>query len=150
MSIGPAPTPVAGPLPPGSLPFPVPRDTCYYDGFCGMCRRTTRWLRALDWFGRLAFVDMTAVPPGELPVPMETALTGMPMRTRDGRTLVGYEAVRRALSQTAAGPLGWLLYLPGVNLLGRRSYRWIAANRRRSCSISSMPQSPPSPSPGPR
>jgi predicted DCC family thiol-disulfide oxidoreductase YuxK len=118
----------------------MPRDTCYYDGHCGMCRRTVRWLRALDWFSRLDIKDMTAVPPAELPVPMETAMTGMPMRTRGGRILVGFDAVRRALSQTIAAPLGWLLYLPGVNWAGRRAYRWVAANRRRSCTVSSMSQ----------
>ena len=98
-----------------------------------MCRRTVRFLHAVDWFGRLQIKDMTAVPPRELPVSMDIAMTGMPMRTRDGRTLVGFAAVRRALSQTAAGPLGWILYLPGINWLGDRTYRIIARNRKRAC-----------------
>ena len=50
---GPRPIPLAS---------PVPRDTCYFDGQCGMCRRTVRILHALDWFGRLEIKDMTAVP----------------------------------------------------------------------------------------
>lgn len=101
-----------------------------------MCRRTVRLVHALDWFGRLQIKDMTGVPPGELPVRMEIAMTGMPMRTRDGRVLVGFEAVRRALAQTAGAPVAWVLYLPGVSWLGQRVYGHIARNRRRACAIS--------------
>lgn len=121
------------------LPSCVAPDTCYYDGRCGLCRRSTRWLRRLDWLGRLAFVDMTAVPEAELPVPMEAAMRGMPMRTRGGRALVGFEAVRRAAVQT---PLGFvpaaLLYVPGVSRVGRVVYRWIATRRgREACAARS-------------
>src|SRR4051812_19882519 len=31
-----------------SLQSVVERDICYFDGRCGLCRRTTRWLRAAD------------------------------------------------------------------------------------------------------
>jgi len=115
----------------------MPRDTCYYDGRCGLCRRSTRTLRRLDWLGRLAFIDMTSVPETELPVPMEAALRGMPMRTREGRALVGFEAVRRAALQT---PLAFvpaaLLYVPGVAWVGRRVYGAIAARRgREACQL---------------
>jgi predicted DCC family thiol-disulfide oxidoreductase YuxK len=118
------------------------QDTCYYDGRCGMCRRTTRVLRALDWLGRLAFRDMTAVPEVELPVAMEEAMQGMPMRTASGRVLVGFPAVRRALVQTPLGALpAALLYLPGVDAIAARVYRWIALNRRRDavCAVRAHP-----------
>lgn len=109
----------------------VNRDTCYFDGRCGLCRRTTRWLRRLDWLGRLEFRDFTAHP-GELPVPMESALRGMPMRTREGRVLNGFDAVRRAAAQTPLGCLpSLLLYVPGVAHAGRWAYGVIAANRAR-------------------
>jgi len=113
------------------------RDVCYFDGRCGLCTRSTGVLRALDWLDRLGFQDMNRAG-DDLPVPMDVAMTGMPMRTRDGRTLVGYDAVRRALRQTPLGLVPALvLYVPGIDLLGRRVYRWIADNRRRnvSCSI---------------
>lgn len=120
----------------------MPRDTCYFDGQCGLCRRSVQWLRRLDWLGRLAFQDMTRVPASELPVRFEDAMQGLPMRTRDGRTLVGYPAIRRALLQT---PLGFLpavaMYLPGIDHAGRRVYRHIADNRRRDvCSLPTGPQ----------
>ena len=108
------------------------RDTCYFDGACGLCRRSTRTLRRLDWLHRLEFRDMTRVPASELPVPMETAMRGMPMRTRCGRILVGFAAVRRALAQTPLGaPWAWLLYVPGVDAVGAAAYRRIALRRGR-------------------
>lgn len=121
-----------------SDPAPA-RDTLYYDGACGLCRRSARALRRLDWLGRLRFEDMTAVPPESLPVSFDDAMRGIPMRTGDGRTLVGYPAVRRALLQTPLGCLpALLMYLPGISHAGRAVYARIAANRARAaCSIHS-------------
>lgn len=109
------------------------RDTLYYDGMCGLCQRSARVLRALDWMNRLDFEDMTRTPPERLPVPLDAAMRGIPMRTRDGRTLVGFEAVRRALLQTPLGAAPALaLWLPGVSHAGRAVYGRIAAGRSRS------------------
>lgn len=116
---------------------PSRRDTLYYDGACGMCRRSTRILRRLDWLDRLAFEDMTRTPPHELPVPPDAALRGIPMRTRDGRTMIGYPALRRALLQTPPGCVpALLMYLPGVSHLGRAAYARVAASRSRdACAL---------------
>jgi predicted DCC family thiol-disulfide oxidoreductase YuxK len=111
----------------------MPRDTLYYDGACGLCQRSTRVLRALDWLGRLGFEDMNRVPEDELPVAWDDAMRGIPMRTGAGGTLVGYDAMRRALAQTPLGlPMGLAMYLPGVSHAGRRVYAWVARNRPRS------------------
>lgn len=108
------------------------RDVCYFDGECGMCRRTARTLAALDWLGRLAFEDLTRSR--DLPVSMDAAMSGMPMRTRDGTVLVGFPAVRRALRQTPAGFVpGLLLHVPGVASVGSWLYGQIARRRRRAC-----------------
>jgi predicted DCC family thiol-disulfide oxidoreductase YuxK len=107
------------------------RDICYYDGWCGMCRRSTRVLKALDWFGRLEFRDMTTEP--ELPVGIDAAMAGMPMKTRSGRILVGFPAVRRAAAQTILAPIALLYYLPGVSHLASPIYKRIAVRRTRSC-----------------
>ncbi|MEZ6242426.1 MAG: DUF393 domain-containing protein [Phycisphaerales bacterium] len=113
------------------MPDPGPRDTCYYDGRCGMCRRTVRTLRALDWLGRLDFVDLNTAG-DDLPVSLDDAMRGMPMRTRANRVLVGFPAVRRALLQTPLGALpAALLSLPGISHAGRPIYNWIAAHRPR-------------------
>ena len=109
------------------------RDTLYFDGACGLCVRSTRVLRALDWLGRLEFRDQNTIPDGALPVARDAAMQGIPMRTRDGRTLVGYPATRRALLQTPLGCLSALvMYLPGVSHIGRSVYGRVAANRGRN------------------
>lgn len=116
----------------------VTRDTCYFDGECGLCRRSVQWLRRLDWLGRLEFRDMNRVPAADLPVRFEDAMRGMPMRTWDGRVLVGYPAVRRALMQTPLGVLfAWTMYLPGISHIGRGVYRFVADHRRRgaTCAV---------------
>jgi len=97
-----------------------------------MCRRSVRIIRALDWLRRLNFQDSTSLDPDDLPVSQSAALEGIPMRTRGGALLVGFPALRRALTQTPMGALPALfLYLPGVSHLGRRVYHAIAANRTR-------------------
>jgi predicted DCC family thiol-disulfide oxidoreductase YuxK len=113
-------------------------DTLYYDGACGMCQRTTGILRKLDWLSRLEFRDMIKVPIEELPVSMDQAMLGIPMRTRSGKSMVGFPAVRRALLQTPLGFLpSLLLYVPGISHASRAMYDWIARNRARSgaCSV---------------
>jgi len=109
-----------------------PKDTLYYDGQCGLCRGSVRFFRAIDWLKRLDYQDMARTAPDELPVEWEEAMRGIPMRTRSGDVLVGYDAVRRAMLQTPLGILpGLVMYLPGISHVGRRVYRWIAANRPR-------------------
>jgi len=100
-----------------------------------MCVRSTRILRRLDWFGRLSFQDLTALPAAELPVEPARALLGMPMRTADGRVLVGFEAIRRAMLRTPVGALpAVVLYLPLVSSGGRFFYERVAGGRsRNSC-----------------
>ena len=108
----------------------MPRDTCYFDARCGLCRRTVRVLRALDWLGRLEFLDMNTA--SDLPVSFDAAMGGMPMRTRGGGVLVGFPAVRRALLQTPLGALpAVLLYVPGLGALAGLAYGWIARHRAR-------------------
>jgi len=110
----------------------APRDTLYYDGACGLCQRSVRILRRLDWLDRLRFQDMTQISDADLPVPRERALEGIPMRTRDGRALVGFPAMRRALLQTPLGALpALLLYIPGVSHIGAIVYARIARSRSR-------------------
>jgi predicted DCC family thiol-disulfide oxidoreductase YuxK len=118
------------------------KDTLYYDGQCGMCRRSVRVLKRLDWFGRLAYQDSTVLSDEELPVSRESSLTGMPMRTKDGETLLGFPAVRRAMRRTPIGFLpALILHIPGVSHVGRRVYDAFAAGRARdgvSCDVSPM------------
>jgi len=104
----------------------------YFDGACGFCRRSVRVIGALDWLGRLEARDMTRMPGEELPVSLEQAMAGMPMRTRDGRALCGFEAVRTALLRT---PVGFLpaaaMHLPGLSHAAAAVYDAIARRRTR-------------------
>jgi predicted DCC family thiol-disulfide oxidoreductase YuxK len=114
----------------------MPRDTCFFDGVCGLCRRTRRVLSALDWLRALDWVDFTTLPPEQMPVPLDQALAGMPMRTSNGRILLGFPAVRRALRRTPVGLVpALLLHMPGVSWLGRITYNRIAASRARACHV---------------
>lgn len=75
---------------------------------------------------------MTRARPEELPVDSQVAMSGMPMKTRDGVVMVGFPAVRRALMQTPLGALvAWALYVPVVRTIGRKVYGRVAVNRRR-------------------
>ena len=75
---------------------------------------------------------MHAVDADELPVSIERAMEGMPMRARTGEALIGLPAVRRALLVT---PIGFLpaavLYLPGISWIARYVYGYVASHRRR-------------------
>jgi predicted DCC family thiol-disulfide oxidoreductase YuxK len=124
-------------------PMAKPRDTLFYDGYCGMCRGSIRVLRELDWLGRLGYQDLNTTPVEELPFSLEEALRAMPMRTRDGRGLIGFKAMRRAMIQM---PLligiAWMLYLPGIAHLGERVYRTVASHRRRACTLPPLGKKP--------
>lgn len=110
-----------------------PRDILYYDGQCGMCRRSVRIILALDWLNRLDSQDSTAINDDQLPVNRDESLTGIPMLTRQGESLVGFPAIRRALRQTPLGVIpALLLYLPGFSHIGKRIYNRIAARRSRT------------------
>lgn len=107
------------------------RDICYFDSECGLCRRSVRLLRKLDWLNRLDFQDLaTAVE--VLRISPEQALRGMPLKTAHGQILIGFKALRRALLQT---PLGFvpacLAHIPLVSHLGSALYTFIAARRGR-------------------
>jgi len=104
----------------------------YYDGRCSVCRGGVRRLLRLDWLGTLEAIDFNALPASQRPVDDATFASGMPLRTRSGRLLVGFFAVRHALIHTPVGWLaGWLLYVPGLCYLGRWCYDAFARRRRR-------------------
>ena len=85
------------------------RDICLYDGHCGMCRRTARTLRFLDWFGLLAFADLAEASRTNPMIDPAAALRGMPIRwpTCGGTGKViaaAAEAVSRWKSMTTSPP----------------------------------------------
>jgi len=108
------------------------RIQVFYDGRCGWCRAGAQRLKRLDWLGSIDAIDYTTLAPGQRPVPEEAFNSGMPLRARDGRILIGFDAVRHALLRTPVGwTVGWLLYVPGLSHFGRRCYNVFARRRPR-------------------
>jgi predicted DCC family thiol-disulfide oxidoreductase YuxK len=106
-----------------------------FDGGCPLCRRTVRQLRALDWLGRLRFVDGTKADLRERVAPglSEAALlVQMYVVDARGERYAGFESF---LKIGTVVPLLWPFSLvgrlPGIRAIGHLIYRTVAANRVR-------------------
>ncbi|MBI4899617.1 MAG: DUF393 domain-containing protein [Actinobacteria bacterium] len=105
--------------------------TLLYDGDCGFCAATAarmqRWGR-----GRYVVLAWQRADLGGLGVTREQAASAVQW-VNGGRVLSGAEAFSAAL--VAAGgfwhAVGWLLSLPGVRAVARRTYALVAGNRHR-------------------
>jgi len=105
-----------------------------YDGGCGLCTRSVAILSRLDVLRRLRFADIDrdwAWLSREYPMlDHDACLADVHVITTGRAVLAGFDAYR---SIGWVIPLGWLmlpfLYVPGVPQVGRRVYRYIAANR---------------------
>ncbi len=112
------------------------RISIFYDSHCGLCRRTMRLLKRLDWFGKLRPVDFhnhderrryaPEIPEAKLDKVIH-------MRFPNGKTMKGFSAFRDlAWRLPALWPVAPFLYLPGAKLIGDRIYARIA-ERRKKC-----------------
>lgn len=110
----------------------------YYDGECGFCTASVRFLARLDFFRKLTwtpFQDLT-VPPGGLSWEDLDRAAYLETRSHDRggerRLYRGFYAFRMlSLRLLPLTPLTPLLWLPGVNRLGEVAYSWVARNRYR-------------------
>ena len=114
-----------------------------FDGFCGMCRGSRRWANLLDWFRRVTWKSFRD-PAVRALVPQltdEQLETEMYVFTPAGRALPGFAGWRHLL---ASFPLtfvpSFLLYVPPINWIGDRVYKFVAARRAVACVIPSAPQ----------
>lgn len=109
------------------------RGWIFYDADCGLCCESVRRTRAL--FARRGFVWeplQTTKAAALLGAHAAGPLTEMKLLLADGRVLGGAEAwAEMFLSVWWLWPLGWLMRLPGLKLLSREVYRWLARNRHR-------------------
>jgi len=101
-----------------------------FDADCGICLWTCRLLKRLDPWQRLTFIgnnETSRLPAGLDPKLCETSVVVV-----DGAGAVFLEerAVRRAVRALPLGivVVAWL-YVPGLSLVGRAAYRWVAARR---------------------
>ncbi|MDY6768944.1 MAG: DUF393 domain-containing protein [Candidatus Nanohaloarchaea archaeon] len=103
--------------------------TVVYDGGCGFCNDFRRFVQALDWLDRFDWTDLHDADYSDLPVTEEECVAAMQV-IDDGTVHSGFYATRRILrSIPLLLPLALLMYVPGVPLLGRRGYRWVAGHR---------------------
>ena len=77
----------------------------------------------------LTAVDVTTIHPG---LTREACLEAMHLVLRNGRVQVGYDAVMTLLAWTPLSkPFALVRFVPGVSLVGRKVYAWVASTRPR-------------------
>ena len=133
--------------------------TFYYDGDCGMCVAFVRRVARFDRRGRVVWTPYQSLDPSpanpanpesvaDLNTSLNAPTPGVTLDdmdraaytiTPDGAVSEGFYAIRALLKAIPAlAPLGLLMSIPGVSLIGRPVYRLVANNRRRisqSCRI---------------
>lgn len=102
-----------------------------FDGDCGLCNRSARWLARRDRRGRLLLAPNTGATAriaGEPPGGEDAGIV-----VWDGsRRLVGVPAVARALRELGAGwPLAGTLLAALPRLVSHPIYAFVARHRRR-------------------
>lgn len=113
-----------------------PRPVLIFDGDCGFCTSTARWLGRL--LRRPGGAGAVVVPwqcadLGALGIPVERAQAEVLWHEPDGRVAGGADAFASWL-RFRGGPyrlLGRLLLLGPVRPLSRLVYRWVSGNRGR-------------------
>ncbi len=104
-----------------------------YDGSCGLCTGSVRWLRVLDWLSRVDALDanVPAVQAAFPQVDPERARAQVQLVPRPGAApLEGFRAFRWLAGRLPAlwGMWPWL-WLPGAAALGDHVYRAVARRR---------------------
>ncbi|MHB8626814.1 MAG: thiol-disulfide oxidoreductase DCC family protein [Aggregatilineales bacterium] len=104
-----------------------------YDGLCALCVQSVRWIKRLDWRHTITYTDLQDWTTVHVRYPQldRDAISGaMHVVGADGTVYVGYASVRQIIRVLPL--IFWLyplLYLPGLNWLGPKVYRWIATHR---------------------
>ena len=109
------------------------RGWLFFDAECGFCTRIARWLRPILLRRGLAVAALQDVRVGALlGLPKPELLRELRFLLSDGRQTGGADAVLAVAREIWwARPLVWVGNIPGMMVVLRRGYRWVAA--RRSC-----------------
>lgn len=106
-----------------------------YDGACTLCIRSMTFIACLDWLKRIEFVDVRMweeVIKFYPSLKKEDCLSEMYVIDQDSQIHKGFFAYRRLAGVL---PIFWILlpflYLPGISLIGERTYHWVANRRSR-------------------
>ncbi len=108
----------------------------YYDGGCGFCLRWVKWLRRMDRAGRVSWVAFQSLPEPPRGLAWDDLQRAAYLDTHPdtavGPLYEGFYAFRQLTRRVPLlFPLTPLFWLPGMEWLGTRVYRWVAANRYR-------------------
>lgn len=116
------------------------KDLALYDESCSLCQRSKKWMMSLDWFNQVAWVSLQDYEQESncFPFNKKDLRKELHLITSNGRVLKGFYAIRKMMLQCPLLVIpGVICYLPFVNLVGNRVYRWVAENRhilfRQSC-----------------
>lgn len=107
--------------------------TVIFDGLCGMCTRTVRYARKLDRRGVITFKPCQSIPDdGWQGIKQWQCNKAFVSIAEDGTVALGADAMLLMLAAMTGSNIPIHLgKLPGIRNLKRRSYSWVARNRRR-------------------
>ena len=103
-----------------------------FDGHCFICQSSRRVIQSLDWMNRIEFLDLhDSETLARCPQLADEQLMGeIHVLDSGGRLHGGCDGIRRLLKEVPIGiPIWLLLSLPGIDHIGQRVYRFIAARR---------------------
>jgi predicted DCC family thiol-disulfide oxidoreductase YuxK len=102
-----------------------------FDGACGFCRRSVRWLYRLR--ATCPSVPYQEVDLSRWDLSVSDAADAA-WFVADGRRWRGHEAIAQVLRSSTCRPVMWLGWLLGTRVarpLASRAYAWVSANRSR-------------------
>ncbi|MBJ7895809.1 thiol-disulfide oxidoreductase DCC family protein [Bacillus atrophaeus] len=108
------------------------QNLVFYDAQCPLCRSLKAVLKKLDWAQRLRWFPVQEIDQStyEKALKYKDVYDEIHMLTANNVMLKGFYTVRKILSVLPlTAPLGWLLYLPFADKLGKPLYQFISRHR---------------------
>ena len=117
------------------------KNLALYDESCSLCQLSKKRVMSLDWFKQVKWVSLQEYEKKSNRIYIfnkKELRKELHLITERGEVLKGFYAIRKMMFHC---PLlfipGVICYIPFVDLIGNRVYRWVAKNRhfffRQSC-----------------
>ena len=104
----------------------------YYDGDCGLCCGSVKWLDRLDFDCQVAWIPFQSLGKQPDNLSWEDLHRSAYLVAGQGERHEGFYAFRKlTLRMPSLWPLVPIFRIPGIQVPGRVIYRWIALNRYR-------------------